>query len=194
MGVEEGLRPVGRVLGHSLFEPFRFQIVAERCTLLGIHLKTVVLPGVWTEDAPLLRVLALDETDAAASDAWVLHDDALRDVLHLIGLAEVALDIEDVVVDCHTHLQHLAADDLSSRLYRVVDRAAADFNHHILGGIINEEPKWLIITNSTSITLRVILRANECLYFLSSIYALIPFVWQSYEKLLKTPTKFVNLC
>ena len=56
------------------------------------------------------------------------------------------------------------------------------------------KPSALIITNSTSITLRVILRANECLYFFSSITALIPFVWQSYEKLLKTPTKFVNLC
>ena len=88
---------------------------------------------------PLIRVIVLDETDAAASDAWIQLDDTLRDALHLVGLAEVALDIEDVVFDCHTHLQHLTADDLSSRLYCVVDCAAADFNHQFLCDVINEE-------------------------------------------------------
>ena len=54
----------------------------------------------------LLGVVVVDETDATASYAGVLHDNALHNSLHLIGLGEVVLNVWNVVLDGHSDIRH----------------------------------------------------------------------------------------
>ena len=73
---------------------------------LALHLQAVFLPGIWAEGASFLREVVLDEADAAAAHPRILGHYTLHDGLHFGGLADVTLDIENIVLHSHADIRH----------------------------------------------------------------------------------------
>ena len=135
--VEERSRPEGGVSGHGILEPRGAQVVVVGTAQLpGIHLQAVVTPGVGTEPAALLGVVTVDETDAATADTGILRDDAIHDGLHLVGLSEMGLDVEDVVPDGHGHIGHRVADGPVGRHHAGMETAGTHFHNDALFEIV----------------------------------------------------------
>ena len=91
--VDKGLAPVSLIPAESLREPGFVQVVVlgvahhVRLDAIAVHTH-----GKGAEPAPLLRVVVLHETDAAAAHVGVLPQHAIDDFLYLVRTVKVLLN------------------------------------------------------------------------------------------------------
>ena len=115
--IEKRFRPVGRVSGKCLQEPFCLQIVLMSVSNdTGFHSTTVRTYGIRTEPVSLFGEIVIHKAQPATADTRIGLHDTPHDVFKTIRLTQMILDLIHTVYCTHLNIREHTANTLIRRL------------------------------------------------------------------------------